>query len=92
MANKKVKVFAPNEKQVAFLNALKKNGGSATLFELNYLYGYNFKSGTINTLKAHGYVEVTDSKGYDCVVVYKGVVVGHIHKSAKLYTLTGKAY
>lgn len=92
MANKEVKVFAPNEKQVAFLNALKDNGGSATLFELNYLKGYDFKSGSINTLKAHGYVEVSDGEGYDCDVVYNGTVVGHVHKPAKVYTLTGKAY
>lgn len=89
---KETKVFAPNETQVAFLNALKDNGGSATLFELNYLKGNNFKSGAINTLKAHGYVEVSDGEGYDCDVVYAGVVVGHVHKPAKVYTLTGKAY
>ena len=44
------------------------------------------------SLKAHGYVEVTDGEGYDCDVVYNGVVVGRVHKSAKVYTLTGKAY
>jgi hypothetical protein len=87
-----VKTFTPNENHVAFLNALKENGGAATLFELNYFKGYNFKPGAINTLKAHGYVTVEDGEGYDCEVVYNGVVVGHTHKPAKVYKLTGKAY
>lgn len=89
---KEIKEFKPSEKQVAFLNALKNNGGSATLFELNYLQGCGFKSGSINTLKAHGYVEVTDGEGYDCDIVYDGHIVGRIHKAAKVYTYTGKEY
>ena len=85
MAEKKT--WTMSETQTAFLKALKDNGGKATLFELNYLKGYNFKSGSVNTLIAKGYVTVEDGDGYVCDVVYNGVKVGTITKPAKVYTL-----
>ncbi len=82
-----VKVWSPNETQVAFLNALKDNGGSATLFELNYFKGFNFKSGAVNVLVNKGLVTAEDDVTYDCDVVYNGVKVGSVKKTAKVYKL-----
>lgn len=76
-----------NENQKAFLNALKENGGKATLFELNYFKGFNFKSGSINVLINKGYVKAEDEVTYDCDVVYNGVKVGSVKKTAKVYEL-----
>ena len=84
MANKN---WEMNENQKAFLNALKENGGKATLFELNYFKGFNFKSGSINVLINKGYVKAEDEVTYDCDVVYNGVKVGSVKKTAKVYEL-----
>ena len=81
------KTWEMNENQKAFLNALKENGGKATLFELNYFKGFNFKSGSINVLINKGYVKAEDEVTYDCDVVYNGVKVGSIKKTAKVYEL-----
>lgn len=85
MANKKEWVV--NDTQKAFLEALKANGGKATLFELNYFKGYNFKSGSINVLINKGFVKAEDEVTYDCDVVYNGVKVGSVKKTAKVYEL-----
>ena len=84
MANKTWEI---NETQKAFLNALKENGGKATLFELNYFKGFNFKSGSINVLINKGFVKAEDEVTYDCDVVYNGVKVGSVKKTAKVYEL-----
>lgn len=89
MENKKT--WTMNENQKAFLNAIKENGGKATLFELNYFKGYAFKSGAINVLVAKGYVTADEEVTYDCDVVYNGVKVGSVKKPAKVYALTDKA-
>lgn len=81
------KTWEMNENQKAFLNALKDNGGKATLFELNYFKGFNFKSGSINVLINKGYVKADDEVTYDCDVVYNGVKVGSVKKTAKVYEL-----
>ena len=81
------KTWEMNENQKAFLTALKENGGKATLFELNYFKGFNFKSGSINVLINKGYVKVEDEVTYDCDVVYNGVKVGSVKKTAKVYEL-----
>jgi hypothetical protein len=81
------KTWEMNENQKAFLNALKENGGKATLFELNRFKGYNFKSGSINVLINKGYVKAEDEVTYDCDVVYNGVKVGSVKKTAKVYEL-----
>lgn len=83
------KTWEMNENQKAFLNALKENGGKATLFELNYFKGFNFKSGSINALINKGYVKAEDEVTYDCDVVYNGVKVGSVKKTAKVYELVG---
>ena len=84
------KTWKINETQTAFLNALKENGGKATLFELNYLKGFNFKSGAINVLIAKGYVTADEKVEYACDVVYNGVKVGSVKKPATVYELVQK--
>ena len=81
------KTWEMNENQKAFLNTLKENGGKATLFELNYFKGFNFKSGSINVLINKGFVKAEDEVTYDCDVVYNGVKVGSVKKTAKVYEL-----
>lgn len=85
MANKKT--WEINDNQKAFLNALRENGGKATLFELNYFKGYNFKSGAINTLVSKGLVNADEKVEYTCDVVYNGVKVGSVKKTATVYAL-----
>ena len=52
MSKNTEKKWAINETQKNFIEALKANGGKATLFELNHIKGFNFKSGSINALIA----------------------------------------
>ena len=85
MANKQEWVM--NDTQKAFLEALKANGGKATLFELNHLQGNNFKSGSVNTLIGKGLVKAEDEVTYECDKVYNGVKVGTIKVTAKVYEL-----
>jgi hypothetical protein len=85
MANKQEWVM--NDTQKAFLEALKANGGKATLFELNYFKGFNFKSGSVNALIAKGLVKAEDEVTYDCDKVYNGVKVGSVKVTAKVYEL-----
>lgn len=81
------KQWTMNETQVAFCNALRENGGKATLFELNYFKGFNFKSGSVNTLIKKGIVKADEEVEYACDVVYNGVKVGSVKKTAKVYEL-----
>lgn len=81
------KTWTINETQKAFLEALRANGGKATLFELNYFKGYNFKSGSVNALIGKGLVKAEDEVTYDCDKVYNGVKVGSIKVTAKVYEL-----
>ncbi len=81
--------WTPSETQKAFLKALEENGGSATLFELNHLQGYTFKSGAINHLIKAELVSTDTEKQFICDIVYNGVVVGKQTKKAKVYTLKG---
>ena len=76
-----------NDTQKAFLEALKENGGKATLFELNYFKGKNFKSGSINALIGKGLVKAEDEVTYECDKVYNGVKVGTVKVTAKVYEL-----
>lgn len=84
------KTWVMNDTQKAFCEALKANGGKATLFELNHFKGYNFKSGAINTLISKGYVKAEDKVEYACDVVYNGVKVGSVKKTATVYELVQK--
>jgi len=81
------KTWTINETQKAFLEALKANGGKATLFELNYLKGYNFKSGSVNALIGKGLVKADEEVIYECDKVYNGIKVGSIKVTAKVYEL-----
>ena len=81
------KTWTMNETQTAFIEALKANGGKATLFELNYFKGYAFKSGSVNTLIKKGLVKADEEVTYDCDVIYNGVKVGSVKKTAKVYEL-----
>ena len=56
-------------------------------FELNYFKGYAFKSGSVNTLIKKGLVKADEEVTYDCDVVYNGVKVGSVKKTAQVYEL-----
>ena len=45
------KTWKMNDTQKAFVEALRANGGKATLFELNHFKGFAFKSGSIFRLR-----------------------------------------
>lgn len=81
------KEWQPNEQQVAFMNALKENGGKATLFELKYFKGQEFKSGCVNALVKKELVTADEQVEYVCDVVYNGVKVGTVKKTATVYEL-----
>ena len=81
------KTWQINDTQKSFINALRENGGKATLFELNYFKGYNFKTGSINALIGKGLVRADDEITYECDKVYNGVKVGTVKVTAKVYEL-----
>ena len=81
------KEYVMNDNAKAFLEVLRAEGGKATLFELNHFKGHNFKSGSINTLISKGYVKADEEKVFECDVIYNGVKVGSIKKTAKVYEL-----
>ena len=81
------KTWEMNETQKAFVEALNANGGKATLFELKYFKGTEFKSGSVNTLIKKGIVKADEEVTFDCDVVYNGVKVGAVKKTAKVYEL-----
>lgn len=78
------KTWTMNENQKAFVEELNARGGEATLFEMK-LEGKVFKTGTVNTLITKGIVEITGEREYACEVVYNGVTVGRVTKTAKVY-------
>lgn len=78
------KTWTMNENQKAFVEELNARGGEATLFEMK-LEGKVFKTGTINALITKGVVEITGEREYACEVVYNGVAVGKVTKTAKVY-------
>lgn len=81
------KTWEMNDTHKAFLTALKENGGKATLFELNHFKGFNFKSGAINVLISKGLVKADEKAEFACDVVYNGVKVGSVKKTATIYEL-----
>ena len=81
MANK---TWTMNETQKQFIEVLKNYENGVTLFELR-LAGYDFKSGSINTLITKGLVCVIGEREFKCDVVYNGVVVGSVTKTGKVY-------
>lgn len=81
------KTWEPNQNQKDFIEALRANGGKATLFELNHFKGYSFKSGSINVLAKKGLIKADEEVTFECDVVYDGVKVGTVKKTAKVYEL-----
>lgn len=75
-----------NETQRQFVEVLGNYENGVTLFELG-LAGYNFKSGSINTLITKGLVCTDGDREFACDIVYNGAVVGHTTKVGKVYRL-----
>ena len=75
-----------NDTQKQFVEVLKGYENGVTLFELG-LAGYNFKSGSINTLITKGVVCTDGEREFKCDVVYNGTVVGSVTKTGKVYML-----
>jgi hypothetical protein len=75
-----------NDTQKRFMDVLGQYPDGVTMFELK-LAGYDFKTGSINTLITKGYVATDGDKDFTCDVVYNGVVVGKVTKSGKVYKL-----
>ena len=78
-----------NETQRQFVEVLGNYENGVTLFELG-LAGYNFKSGSINTLITKGVVRTDGEREFQCDVVYNGVVVGHTTRKGAIYTLVNR--
>lgn len=68
--------WTPNENQKKFIEIVKGLDKPMTLAEINATYGTNFKTGTINTLKAKGFYNTT---------VVKRVVMKPVKTNATLY-------
>ena len=76
-----------NETQKAFMGVLANYPDGVTMFELK-LAGYDFKTGSINTLITKGLVKTDEAeKEFQCDVVYNGVKVGSVKKTGKVYRL-----
>ena len=60
-----------------------------TMFELK-LAGYDFKTGSINTLITKGLVVTDGEREFACDIVYNGKVVGKTTKTGKVYKLVKK--
>ena len=75
-----------NETQKAFMEVLGKYDNGATMFELK-LAGYDFKTGSVNTLITKGLVYTDGEREFSCDIVYNGNVVGKHTKTGKIYKL-----
>lgn len=78
-----------NETQKAFVEVLKNYADGVTMFELK-LAGYNFKTGSINTLITKGLVVTDGEREFACDVVYNRQVVGKVTKTGKVYKLVNQ--
>lgn len=87
MANK---TWTPNETQKAFMNVVGAHENGVTIFELK-LAGYDFKTGSINTLVTKGLVAIDGEREFVCDIVYNGAVVGKTVKVGKIYKLVDRA-
>ena len=87
LTNKSTNTWTPNATQKQFMELVGSYENGVTMFELK-LAGYDFKTGTINTLLTKGLV-VTDAEKREflCDVVYNGVKVGTIKKDYMVYRL-----
>lgn len=84
MAN--TKVWEMNDTQKEFVELVKANTEGVTLFELK-LAGKTFKTGALNTLITKGVLVNAGEKVFECDVMYNGVKVGTVKKTAAIYKL-----
>ena len=76
-----------NETQKKFMELVGSYENGVTMFELK-LAGYDFKTGSVNTLLTKGLVVTdADERVFECDVVYNGVKVGTVKKTGKVYRL-----
>ena len=81
------KTWTMNETQKRFMEVLGQYEQGVTMFELK-LAGYDFKTGSVNTLITKGLVVTeAEEREFECEVVYNGVVVGKVTKTGKVYRL-----
>ena len=85
--NKSTSTWTPNATQKQFMELVGSYENGVTMFELK-LAGYEFKTGSVNTLLTKGLV-VTDAeeREFQCDVMYNGVKVGTVKKTGKVYRL-----
>lgn len=80
-----------NENQKAFIKALRDNVESypngMTLREIKKVTGLVFKTGSINTLKAKGFVSTDEKREFIADIVYDGEVIGHKTYNDTIYKL-----
>ena len=77
------------ETQKAFMGVLANYPDGVTMFELK-LAGYDFKTGSINSLITKGLVVTDGEREFACDIVYNGKVVGKTTKTGKVYKLVRK--
>lgn len=78
-----------NDTQKKFVEVLSNYPDGVTMFELK-LSGYDFKTGSINTLITKGIVVTDGEREFPCDVVYNGQIVGKVTKTGKVYKLVNK--
>ena len=80
-----------SETQRNFLSILNENRDGITLREIKKAYGVEFKTGSINTLKAKEYFITADEKRtFVADIVYEGEVIGHKTYNDTVYVITEK--
>lgn len=82
------KPWAPNEKQRAFLDALRSAGKPITLAEASEIAGIDFKPGTVTPLVNKNMV-ASEDVSFDCLIVRADdteKVVGKTKKTVKAYS------
>lgn len=90
MASTKVNKWTMNDTQKAFVEVVGQFPDGVTMFELK-LAGYNFATGSVNTLITKGVVTTdAEKREFECDVVYNGVKVGTVKKSGVVYRLVAK--
>lgn len=92
MATKSTKVnkWTMNDTQKAFVEVVGQYPDGVTMFELK-LAGYNFATGSVNTLITKGVVATdAEKREFECDVVYNGVKVGTVKKSGVVYRVVAK--
>lgn len=90
MANKR-NDWTMSDTQRNFLRILNENREGITLREIRKLTGIEFKTGSINTLKAKEYFVTADEKRtFVADIVYEGEVIGHKTYNDTVYVITEK--